>query len=83
LFAGLSEAGRSGARREPEQGEQRDRLFPSFPVAEASTIMTPARTNRGPYLRPMGAWWRRDPFFMRYMLRESTALAVAAVPNSS
>jgi fumarate reductase subunit C len=24
----------------------------------------------------MGRWWRRDPFFMRYMLREATALAV-------
>jgi fumarate reductase subunit C len=26
----------------------------------------------------MGAWWRRDPFFMRYMVREATALAVLA-----
>jgi len=24
----------------------------------------------------MRGWWRRDPFFMRYMLRETTALAV-------
>lgn len=29
------------------------------------------------YVRPMGAWWRRDPFFMQYMWREATALAVA------
>lgn len=29
------------------------------------------------YLRPMDGWWRRDPFFVRYMLREATALAVA------
>jgi fumarate reductase subunit C len=26
----------------------------------------------------MDAWWRRDPFFMRYMVREATALAVLA-----
>lgn len=32
---------------------------------------------RGPYVRPMQGWWRRDPFFMRYMVREATALAVA------
>jgi fumarate reductase subunit C len=25
----------------------------------------------------MGAWWRRDPFFVRYMVREITAVAVA------
>jgi len=40
--------------------------------------MIPPRTTRGPYVRPMGAWWRRNPFFLSYMLRESTALAVAA-----
>lgn len=28
------------------------------------------------YVRPMQGWWRRDPFFMRYMLREMTAFAV-------
>ena len=32
---------------------------------------------RRPYVRPMQGWWRRDPFFMAYMLREVTALAVA------
>jgi fumarate reductase subunit C len=32
---------------------------------------------RRPYVRPMGQWWRRDPFFMRYMAREATALGVA------
>ena len=31
---------------------------------------------RHPYVRPMHGWWRRDPFFMRYMLRETTAVAV-------
>jgi len=31
-----------------------------------------------PYVRPMQGWWRRDPFFVRYMGREATALAVLA-----
>jgi succinate dehydrogenase subunit C len=31
-----------------------------------------------PYVRTMRGWWRRDPFFVRYMWREATALAVAA-----
>jgi len=26
----------------------------------------------------MRGWWRRDPFFVRYMIREATALAVLA-----
>ena len=30
-----------------------------------------------PYVRPMSGWWRRDPFFVRYMVRELTAVAVA------
>jgi fumarate reductase subunit C len=33
---------------------------------------------RRPYVRPMAGWWRRDPFFVRYMWREATALAVLA-----
>ncbi|HEX6019446.1 MAG TPA: fumarate reductase subunit C [Burkholderiaceae bacterium] len=33
---------------------------------------------RRPYMRPMRGWWRRDPFFVRYMIREATALAVLA-----
>ncbi len=28
------------------------------------------------YVRPMQGWWRRDPFFVRYMIREATAIAV-------
>ncbi|HEY5720477.1 MAG TPA: fumarate reductase subunit C [Gammaproteobacteria bacterium] len=38
---------------------------------------SPTGGVRRPYVRPMGRWWRRDPFFMRYMLREITALGVA------
>jgi fumarate reductase subunit C len=30
-----------------------------------------------PYVRPMTGWWRRDPFFVRYMWREATAFGVA------
>ena len=33
---------------------------------------------RRPYMRSMNGWWRRDPFFVRYMIREATALIVAA-----
>ena len=36
----------------------------------------PARA-RPAYVRPMRGWWQRDPFFMRYMLREATSVAVA------
>jgi fumarate reductase subunit C len=32
---------------------------------------------RRPYVRPMQGWWKRDPFFVRYMVREVTAVAVA------
>jgi fumarate reductase subunit C len=30
------------------------------------------------YVRPMGRWWRGNAFFVRYMVREATALAVLA-----
>jgi fumarate reductase subunit C len=29
--------------------------------------------TRHTYMRPMAGWWRRDPFFLRYMAREATA----------
>lgn len=34
-----------------------------------------------PYVRSMDGWWRKNPFFMRYMAREASAvfLAVYAV----
>ena len=31
---------------------------------------------RRPYVRPMDGWWKRDPFFIRYMAREATSLFV-------
>ena len=40
--------------------------------------MSGAAAGRRPYLRPMRGWWRRDPAFVRYMLRETTAFAVLA-----
>lgn len=33
--------------------------------------------GRRPYVRSMDGWWRRDPRFMRYMIREATSLIVA------
>jgi fumarate reductase subunit C len=33
--------------------------------------------GRKPYVRPMTGWWKRDPFFVAYMMRETTALGVA------
>ncbi len=30
------------------------------------------------YIRPMGTWWRRLPFYRRYMVREATCIAVIA-----
>ena len=37
----------------------------------------PAAGQRRPYKRSMDGWWRRDPWFSRYMIRELTALIVA------
>jgi fumarate reductase subunit C len=31
-----------------------------------------------PYIRPMSGWWWKNPFLLRYMLRELTSLLVAA-----
>ena len=33
---------------------------------------------RRPYVRPMRGWWKRDPFFLAYMARELTSVAVLA-----
>lgn len=34
-------------------------------------------SNRRPYVRSMDGWWKRDPYFIRYMAREVTAIFVA------
>lgn len=41
-------------------------------------VARPANDPRRPYVRPMAGWWQRNPFFVRYMAREGTALFVAA-----
>ncbi|MEQ1515723.1 MAG: hypothetical protein ABL931_04445 [Usitatibacteraceae bacterium] len=33
---------------------------------------------RRPYVRPMTGWWRKNPFFIEYMIHEGTAFFVAA-----
>ncbi|HEX9278863.1 MAG TPA: fumarate reductase subunit C [Casimicrobiaceae bacterium] len=33
---------------------------------------------RRPYVRSMEGWWRRNPFFIVYMIREGTAVLVVA-----
>ena len=30
------------------------------------------------YVRPMQGWWRRNPFFVRYMIREGSSVFLAA-----
>jgi len=30
------------------------------------------------YMRPMGAWWRRNPYYGWYMLRELSCVAITA-----
>ena len=32
--------------------------------------------TRRTYMRKMDGWWKRDPFFLRYMAREATAVFV-------
>lgn len=32
---------------------------------------------RRPYVRPMSGWWRKNPYFVEYMVHEGTALFVA------
>ncbi len=33
---------------------------------------------RRPYRRTMAGWWRKNPYFVEYMIHEGTALCVAA-----
>jgi fumarate reductase subunit C len=37
---------------------------------------TDVKSVRRPYVRPMQGWWKHNPFFVRYMVREVTSLAV-------
>jgi fumarate reductase subunit C len=40
--------------------------------------MSRHRSNVRTHVRPMAGWWRRNPWFGRYMLRESSAVALTA-----
>ncbi len=33
--------------------------------------------KRRPYIRSMDGWWKRDPFFTRYLAMEATSILVA------
>ncbi len=35
-------------------------------------------TARRPYKRPMPGWWRKNPYFVEYVVHEATACFVAA-----
>jgi len=35
-------------------------------------------SKRRPYVRSMDGWWKKNPYFIEYMIHESTALFVAA-----
>jgi len=40
--------------------------------------MSRHRSTASGYVRPMAGWWRRNPYFLRYMAREGSALALTA-----
>ncbi len=33
--------------------------------------------RRRPFVRPMRGWWKRDPYFLRYLAMEATSILVA------
>ncbi|MDR2450310.1 MAG: fumarate reductase subunit C [Candidatus Accumulibacter sp.] len=35
-------------------------------------------SKRRPYVRSKSGWWKKDPYYVEYMVHESTALFVAA-----
>jgi fumarate reductase subunit C len=35
-------------------------------------------SKRKPYVRSMDGWWKKNPFYVEYMIHEGTALFVAA-----
>ncbi len=34
-------------------------------------------SKRNPYVRPMSGWWLKNPFYVKYMIREATSIFVA------
>ena len=39
--------------------------------------MSAQMDKRRPYMRSMDSWWKRDPFFIRYIAMEATSILVA------
>jgi len=39
--------------------------------------MSTQTDKRRPYIRSMDRWWKRDPYFIRYMAMEATSVLVA------
>jgi len=39
--------------------------------------MSAQMDKRRPYIRSMNSWWKRDPYFIRYMGMEATSVLVA------
>ncbi len=39
--------------------------------------MSAQMDKRRPYMRSMDGWWKRDPFFIRYIAMEATSVLVA------
>ena len=39
--------------------------------------MSTQTDKRRPYIRSMDSWWKRDPYFMRYLAMEATSILVA------
>ncbi len=39
--------------------------------------MSAPMDKRRPYTRSMAGWWKRDPYFIRYLAMEATSVLVA------
>ena len=39
--------------------------------------MSAQMDKRRPYVRPISGWWKRDPYYIRYMAMEMTSVLVA------
>lgn len=39
--------------------------------------MNESTDKRRPYIRSMDSWWKRDPYFIRYLVMEATSVLVA------
>jgi fumarate reductase subunit C len=40
--------------------------------------MSRSRAAARTYVRPMAGWWRKNPYFVRYMIREGSAVFLSA-----